>query len=360
MKSVTTCNLLNNIPIISITHKGLEAIKEIVRIAPQEAQWFHTVEPIVHKNSPNQIHLILSDKLYIPTQNTSTTQVDTTSMMMMDFYKDLQQEYDDQKTVNQKLSAMTCWCHSHHNMPPNPSKQDSLQFNSFISLANDQKSNTWQVMLIFNKKNQFYSRVYNPHTASIHEGVPIKLIDDYDFNYIHLAAKTKFKKPELKNKQNLWFMTSNTSKQVLEDTRSIDLEISAQILSDAFGCNPFNDLTATQRKKRILFTKEEAAKFFQSLGFSLDDREILLFAYLISNETQKALSIYTDKAFEKKLETTDYIDREGIILEEYLCYIQDKTFSLDALSSTLNDVLYLTELNTKKSYKEFFKEHGYT
>ena len=143
MKSITSHNLLNRIPILSITHKGLSAIKEIVKIAPEEAQWFHTVEPIVYKHSPNEIHLLLSEKLYIPTQNTSAAQVDTTSSMMMDFYRDLQADYEDQETVNQKLTSMTCWCHSHHNMSPNPSGQDDLQFNSFIKLALDQNQKPW-------------------------------------------------------------------------------------------------------------------------------------------------------------------------------------------------------------------------
>ena len=156
MKSVTGHSILNNIPIISISHKGLEAIKEIVRIAPQEAQWFHTVEPVVYKQSPNEIYLHLSEKIYIPSQNTSAVQVDTTASMMMDFYHELKKDYEDQEVVNSKLSAMTCWCHSHHNMSPNPSSQDDLQFNSFITLAEDQGAKSWQIMLIFNKKDSDY------------------------------------------------------------------------------------------------------------------------------------------------------------------------------------------------------------
>ena len=184
MKSITSHSILNKIPVISITHEGLEAIKEIVKIAPQEAQWFHTVEPIIYKQSPDTIHLKLSQKIYIPTQNTSAVQVDTTSSMMMDFYNELKNDYEDQTIVNQKLSAMTCWCHSHHNMSPNPSGQDDLQFNSFINLDKDQNIERWQIMLIFNKKDQFYSRVYDPQTGNIHEGVPIHVVHDYDFSYV--------------------------------------------------------------------------------------------------------------------------------------------------------------------------------
>ena len=157
MQNINKLNILSRKPTLVITHQGLQAIKHIVSIAPQEAQWFHTVEPIQYKDNPEEIFLKLSEKLYIPKQNTSAAQVDSTSTMMIEFYNELKSEYQDQALVNQKLAAMTCWCHSHHNMNPNPSNQDDIQFNSFVNLAEDQASQSWQIMLIFNKKDNFYS-----------------------------------------------------------------------------------------------------------------------------------------------------------------------------------------------------------
>ena len=51
-------------------------------------------------------------------------------------------------------------------------------------------------MLIFNKKDQFYSRVYDPTSGLIFEGVDIQVSTPYDFSYINQAAKTKFLKPK--------------------------------------------------------------------------------------------------------------------------------------------------------------------
>ena len=371
MQSVTTYKVLNNLPYINITYKGLLAIKEIVKIAPQEAQWFHTVEPFTYKQSPHEIQLLLSDKIYIPSQNTSAVQVDTTSAMMMDFYKDLQKDYQDQNVVNQKLTAMTCWCHSHHNMSPNPSHQDDLQFNSFISLAKDQEQKSWQIMLIFNKKDQFYSRVYDPHTATIHEGVPINVINDYNFNYIHQAAKDKFKKPKLAPK-NLWsfnqdsFSAKSSAPKTaafldLKPTggQSVNWEIAIEILAEAFDWYSFESLSTSQHNKKIDFTELRTSDFFGTLANYLDDKEIILFSYLVSKRASDILPIFTEKAFEKKFALAHYDDFEAAIIEEYASCIENETFTLSEISEALQDTLKLTEISTKKDCKEFLKENGH-
>lgn len=372
MQSVTTYKVLNNLPYINITYKGLLAIKEIVKIAPQEAQWFHTVEPFTYKQSPHEIQLLLSDKIYIPSQNTSAVQVDTTSAMMMDFYKELQEDYQDQDVVNQKLAAMTCWCHSHHNMSPNPSHQDDLQFNSFISLAEDQGQKSWQIMLIFNKKDQFYSRVYDPYTSTIHEGVPVNVINDYNFNYIHQAAKHKFKKPKLTSQRNLWSFNQDrlhakspapkTATPLSSKTtgpESVNWEIAVEIMSEAFDWYSFENLSMSQYDKKVDFTELRTNDFFVTLANYLDDKEIILFSYLVSKQAHNILPVFTEKAFEKKFSLAHYDDFEAAIIEEYTSCMKNKDFTLSEISEALQDTLKLTEISTKKDCKEFLKENGH-
>ena len=374
MKSITSQNLLNKIPILSITHKGLSAIKEIVKIAPQEAQWFHTVEPIVYKHSPNEIHLLLSEKLYIPTQNTSAAQVDTTSSMMMDFYRDLQADYEDQEIVNKKLTSMTCWCHSHHNMTPSPSGQDDLQFNSFINLALDQNQKLWQIMLIFNKKDQFYSRIYDPETSMIHEGAPIRVIHDYDFDYIHQAAKTKFKKPKLNlfgakrfNKQNSWIASHtnisnsapllshyNTESEIFfgQDDDDINESIIVNILENGFAsynpCHP----PVHQFNKRYKLNKNALLKLYNSLGRSFDDREIVFFTYFLANKQNKIPDIFLEERFFNKFPS----ENEVSTLFETLLKEMDVTIEkiYDAAKSTLE----IVDLPTRKECKEYITYGG--
>ena len=132
-----------------MTHKGLEAIKHIVNIAPQEAQWFNTI------NVLNEKELHLSEKIYIPTQNTSVAEVNSTSSMLIEFYKEISSNHNVKET-NEILNNMGCWSHSHHNMGVSPSIQDENQFITFVNNSIDQNQRTWQLMLIFNKKNEYW------------------------------------------------------------------------------------------------------------------------------------------------------------------------------------------------------------
>jgi hypothetical protein len=369
MQSVTNHSILNNIPIISISHKGLEAIKEIVRIAPQEAQWFHTVEPIIYKNSPNEVHLHLSEKIYIPSQNTSAVQVDTTASMMMDFYRELKEDYEDQEIVNKKLSSMTCWCHSHHNMSPNPSGQDDSQFNSFISLAQDQGLQSWQIMLIFNKKDQFYSRVYDPETRTIHQGVPIHVVNDYDFSYIHQAARTKFIKPKPKvNKFPAWNFskskTSDISKQDSYDMFSyihgeynkshndVNDEIAHSVLMDVFDNYSIYSPPKNQFGKSILLNKFNLKKLREALYATFDEREIVFFTSFLAGKGKNIPNFFLESAFNKKFSSSEvafnYFDKHltGITLN-----LQD---AYEALIKTLE----IVDLETRKECKEYIDNDG--
>ena len=375
MRSVTNHNILNNIPIITIGHEGLQAIKHIVAIAPQEAQWFHTVEPITYRQSPNEVHLHLSDKIYIPTQNTSAAQVDSTSMMMMDFYKDLKEEYQDQSVVNEKLSLMTCWCHSHHNMAPNPSSQDDHQFNSFISLAQDQNSNSWQIMLIFNKKDQFYSRVYDPNTQLIHEGVPIHVLSNYDFSYINNAAKTKFLKPKplLKSSIKKWNFNKPISRHstplndihdplhsiyldykddFLNDDSEVNQTIISSILSDAFDSYDVHQAPNNQFNKSIDLNEHNLLKLHESLFSSLDDREITFFTYFISNQKNKVPPIFLDNAFKKKFPT------ETSVFDLFKKTLFNKTITMQDAYQALLNTLEIVDLETRKECKEYIDNDG--
>jgi hypothetical protein len=285
--SITDLNFLNLKPTIIISHKGLEAIKRIVSIAPQEAQWFHTVDCV---SSADKIELHLSEKLYIPKQNTSVAQVDTTSSMMMDFYRDLQEDYQDQELVNEKLSSMTCWCHSHHNMSPAPSSQDDRQFNTFVSSSIDQNQKSWQIMLIFNKNEKFYSRVYDPNTGVVIEGVPITLKNDYDFSYIETAAKTKFIYP----KKSISFQKKIRAspppgafdlfaKHSFSEPQYSDISSDAAV-DLAYELYPSKDILDTAK----LTTKTNKESFFNSLSSCFELKELEFF-YLILTRNKQAI-----------------------------------------------------------------------
>ena len=189
MKPLGSFKFLNNSIKIQISHKDLSAIKHLVAIAPQEAQWFHRLE-VIDKLCETTYRIY---DMFIPEQVCSATQVESSDSMMIDFYRELLKDHGPEET-NAIMQSMNVWCHSHHNMSPSPSGQDHKQFMEFIKYNIDAGSKVPQIMLIFNKKDQFYSRIFDPSTGYICENVSIE-VETEDFSWIDEAAKQKFKKP---------------------------------------------------------------------------------------------------------------------------------------------------------------------
>ena len=336
MKNITTLNPLNLRPTIVLDHEGLEAIKHIVSIAPQEAQWFNTVEAIQYQNCPGEIFLYLSTKLYIPKQNTSAAQVDSNSTMMMEFYNELKDQHTLQET-NDILSSMTCWSHSHHNMTPHPSAQDENQFQEFIKMSIDQNLKKWQVMLIFNKRNEFYSRVYNPDTGLILEGVDLIVNDNYDFSYIDQAAKTKFLKPKpkkIKNNKSFWNSKNpgyTSTNWLFEDSQT---SLSYDTTSDDLYYMPIAEgVLEGFKSKNIKFTKNNIEKFITSIGQDFTDKECFLLLNMIAGDNKKVLDAWEHPDF--------LFDDMTLTIEAFKEEMTNKTRTK---SSLLNKITFFLEL----------------
>ena len=378
MQNVKSLNLLNRRPTLLISHEGLEAIKHIVSIAPQEAQWFHTVEPLQYEDTPDEIFLELSTKLYIPKQNTSAAQVDSTSSMMIEFYNELKQDYQDQTVVNEKLSSMTCWCHSHHNMNPSPSHQDDLQFNSFITLAQDQGSQAWQVMLIFNKKDQFYSRVWDPLTGLIYEGVDILVQNQYDFTYIDKAAKQKFIKQTFvfkntKSKSSSvakhWFdykrpSYNNANRLETSLDAALDYQPSELFANEELALEIFQDLFEAKSKDELFvlpvthFTSNMKDVLYNAFFSRLDNKEIAHFIYLSTNNEDHILKTFTNYGYSK-------YGFKSSQLNAAFNTVFDKQVSLEDLYEKLVTVLDIADCTTKKEaqsllYTDPIRQVSYT
>lgn len=214
MNPIGSFKILNNNIKIQISHKDLSAVQHLVSIAPQEAQWFHRLEVIKTKNET--IYRIYD--LYIPEQYCSLAEVESTSSMMINFYRELISNNTVEST-NAILSSLNVWCHSHHTMAPSPSGQDNNQFLQLIKYAVDSNNIVPQIMLIFNKNNQYYSRIFDPSTSLIYENVSI-CVETEDLSWIDKQAAAKFKKPTPKN---LFTQNTNTNtKFAFPQNASID------------------------------------------------------------------------------------------------------------------------------------------
>ncbi len=189
MKNNGQFKLLNMEPKILISHYDLNAIRHIVSVAPQEAQWFHRMERI--ENGDSIYYKIY--EMYIPEQVCSATQVESDPMMMVSFFKELREEHGLEET-NKIMQNLTVWCHSHHTMGVNPSGQDVRQFAKQCKDALDANIELPQLMMIFNKKDTFYCKLFDPKYGLVFENLPL-IVEGYNFDHITSQAKQKFKKP---------------------------------------------------------------------------------------------------------------------------------------------------------------------
>lgn len=192
MKAVGQLRILNQQPYILITHHDLCAIQHIVDIAPKEAQWFHRLEKLEEDGQGIGYRLY---EMFIPEQWCSGTEVSSDPEMFLKMYKELVKNHG-QETTNDILKTMTVWCHSHHTMGVNPSSQDIKQFKEQCDKALEDKINLPQVMMIFNKKNQYYCRIWDPDSGLMLENVEL-IVGNYDFDWIDKEAKAKFKQKKI-------------------------------------------------------------------------------------------------------------------------------------------------------------------
>lgn len=344
MKNVSNFSLINKEIKLVINQKYLESVKTIVNLAPQEAQWFNTVTASIFDNC---IYLYLGDQLYIPEQYCSTTEVDTDSQMMVSFYKELMQDHSLEET-NSIIQSMTCWSHSHHNMGVSPSGQDVNQFNSFIKSAIDQGLNTWQVMLIFNKKNEFYSRVYDPTTRNIYEGISFIQTTDFDLSYIHEAAKTKFKKKEyvfnnskssLLNKSGFsypsWYKEKYDS---IEPDPDLNSDVSEYIINDLF--------LKKNKSSKIKTNATKAQEYYEILSGHLDEQEMLWLYFVLNNKKQSLINFFDPDSVEIYLNSSNSLNLNKEIKNYFL-----KTN--DTIQDFSKHLIFVLDLTDKISLKDF-------
>ena len=217
MKPNGNFNIINLRPKLQISNYDLEAIRHIVAIAPQEAQWYHTVTK--ERQGSELVYKIAG--MYIPEQWTAAASVETDENMMVTFFKEIREAHGSKK-VNQIISTMTCWCHSHHTMGVSPSSQDNKQFNKQCENAMRDKVTSPQIMMIFNKSDSYYCRIFDPEFNLVFENVPM-VEDPYDFSFIDRQAKTKFKKKKSVSKFN-WSTKKKTKNVDILDWKNSDFE----------------------------------------------------------------------------------------------------------------------------------------
>lgn len=351
MNSIKPFSILNRNFYISISNKCHESFKKIVEIAPQEAQWFNTVTEVYSKDG-DLICLELGDQLYIPEQICSAAEVDTSPTMMMDFYKDLLKDHSPEET-NQIISSMTCWSHSHVNMGVNPSGQDVAQFTQFVKQAQDQQCNKFQIMLIHNKKGDYYSRVFDPSTGLIYEGIPVYIDSEFDLSYIDDAAKTKFKKKQISlplrpkasfSNSKFTDLFSLKEEDIYEDKE--DLSKVNESLAKETLLNIYNSLTFTKKAK---LSKRDSLTAYNVLTNEFDNQEILWFYLIISGNKEKVSKFFNPEKVDHFF--TNPQNKTGV--KDFIVdYFNKNNDTLAHVYELLFTVYSFTDCTTSKNLEE--------
>ena len=341
MKPNGKFSILNLRPQIQISNHDLEAIKHIVDIAPQEAQWYHTVER--HKVGNTIVYQIAG--MYIPEQYTSAASVETDPNMMVSFFKELRELHGPEKT-NEIMSKMTCWCHSHVNMGVYPSGQDHKQFTEQCENAQKDQIMNPQIMMIFNKKDEYYCRIWDPEYNLVFENVDL-FENPYDFSWIDKQAKNKFKKRQIKYNPSKFLKNSQYTTKSTKSDYFLDWDLSdfEDDISKTFSSiDEFKELYMHLKLPPSLMKAISSSKksknhnpIIQELSISADSASVNMLNLLLDNMLSSENSILdvielASKFSKSRTETLEEIDSmmEGITLEEIECALI-VAMNLDAL-----------------------------
>lgn len=177
-------------PILLIDRETLERARYLVAKAPKECQWWFRVRRFEGKA---YVAYELFD-LLVPEQWTSGADVESDPEMMIKLWKDLREERGlSLEELSAIMNDASCWCHSHVNMACRPSGTDNKQWAEQKKLAFDGGSTHPQLMMIFNKNDEFFCRVWDPALNLEFENVPLNIQDNIDTDEIDSIVKTKLK-----------------------------------------------------------------------------------------------------------------------------------------------------------------------
>lgn len=300
---------LGSMPRLFISHEDLERIKYVVDLAPKEAQWFCRVE----KAKAGSTTYYRVYEMYIPEQICSSAEVESEPMMMVKFFKELREEHGVEKT-NEIMKNMTAWCHSHHNMGVSPSGQDIKQFNENIENAKLAKQTSPQMMFIFNKKDQYHLKVWDPETDIVYQNLELELLP-YDFSEIKDQTKSKFKAKVYKKSESSKYLHSASSKTEkswdflewgMEEDDSFSKSLSKPITSLYIEVGIQDHPSAVALLKP--YTESKYTKFINNLIKDFDELELSIFCTTLDLDMaeiwklQKEIAPITVEEAHQKLE----------------------------------------------------------
>ena len=177
-------------PIVLYDYETLLKVQYLVDKQDEECQWFHRVDRIIGNNGTVAYHI---HDLFIPDQVVGKTDVESNPEAILKMWKEVKTERGIKTTKELSILSKntSCWCHSHHTMPVHPSSTDKEQWIEQKKLG-EHNPDQPQVMLIFNKKDEVYSRVWDPKYNLEFERVAMHSQNPASFASIDKIIETRF------------------------------------------------------------------------------------------------------------------------------------------------------------------------
>lgn len=192
-------NFIEMKPIVVIPYDLKAQIMALVNgTNAQECQWYHCIDTVIdEKTQKIEYHL---NGMFIPKQEVSGTYVESPGTGFIEIYNELKTTYTDEagvvnkSAVNEVLGKMHAWCHSHVNMAANPSNTDETTFKEWVQQNETQGITSPVIMMIVNKREEVYLRVYDPqNTIYVEHPDILILMPETDLSYVQHALAEKIK-----------------------------------------------------------------------------------------------------------------------------------------------------------------------
>lgn len=195
---------------VRIEPKLAKQMRYFVREVATECQWYTQVRR-EYDSDTSTVTFVLYGDIFIPPQQVGAEDVDMdpkgTMLMWTEQTKMLTEsglsEDEVNKHVNILMNSAWNWCHSHVSMPAKPSQTDNEQWRDWIKLhSQGGPDDNPPMMLILNKIDEVFVRVYDPVTRIQEDVTDVGVLDseDADLAYVVAAIESKLEpiKPEKK------------------------------------------------------------------------------------------------------------------------------------------------------------------
>ncbi len=204
--SASTARVIADIPKLSVTfdHSALQQASYLVnKCALGEVQWMHQLKRTEDDKGNVNIHIF---NIWVPHQEVDAVSVDTDPKGLAKLYDEWEDLHTmengdiDDDSVNKIVNSLGVWAHSHVDMKCFPSGTDESTFAERVKDAEGTASAELpQVMLIMNRKDEYYIRVVDPISNCVYENVEVQpCYPASTFSYVQDALKNKVKSPPKK------------------------------------------------------------------------------------------------------------------------------------------------------------------